>query len=252
MDISSEDFLTVDENFTPCPAVDGDEMYPNGIFVFNISKLTEYIQENKNDFILEEVSVRDFANNTSSINESHIDSVDISQPVILAKIAPQRYTVIDGNHRMEKARRLGVNTIMAYRLTVDQHIRFLTDKDAYVSYIGYWNDKVKNIVKDHLTHLYRASSKDAVQIEVPTMNFLMIDGQGDPNKSPSFQGAIETLFSLSYTLKFMAKKGPQAIDWLRNILATFFIGSRSVCNVLVTQLSRNFSAAAGIVYSQNC
>jgi hypothetical protein len=45
------------------------------------------------------------------------------------------------------------------------------------------------------------------------MNFLMIDGEGDPNTSKSFGDAIETLFPLSYTLKFMTKKGPQAIDY---------------------------------------
>ena len=33
--------------------------------------------------------------------------------------------------------------------------------------------------------------------------------------------------------------------------ATFFIGSRSVCNVLVTQLSRNFPAKSKRWYSQN-
>ena len=211
-DISLEKLLKVDDNFTPYPTAAGDEMYPNGIFYFNITKLIEYVQENKNDIILEEVSVRT-CSKSSSINESHIDSVDTSQPVILAEIAPQRYNMIDGNHRVEKARRLGIDTIMAYRLTVDQHIKFLTDKDAYISYIGYWNDKVKNIVKHNLSQLYLAPRDNAVQIEVPTMNFLMIDGDGDPNESPSFQGAIETLFSLSYTLKFMAKKGPQAIDF---------------------------------------
>ena len=48
----------------------------------------------------------------SSINESHMDSVVISQPVILAEISPGRFNLIDGNHRMEKARRLGVMSIL--------------------------------------------------------------------------------------------------------------------------------------------
>ncbi len=34
----------------------------------------------------------------------------------------------------------------------------------------------------------------------------MIDGYGDPNKTSSFEEAINTLFSISYTLKFMIKK----------------------------------------------
>lgn len=212
-ELSLANLLKGDPNFIPCPAADGDELYPNGIFVFNITKMIEYIRENKEDIILEEVAVRNFPEEFSSINESHVDSVDVSQPVLLAEISPGRYNLIDGNHRMEKARQLGMNNILAYRLNVDQHIRFLTSKEAYISYIGYWNDKVKNMMKDQLSSLYLTPSDRAVQIEVPAMNYLMIDGEGDPNESQSFQRGVETLFSLSYTLKFMAKKGPQAIDF---------------------------------------
>jgi hypothetical protein len=41
-------------------------------------------------------------------------------------------------------------------------------------------------------------------VEVPPMRFLMIDGQGDPNDA-DFARAIETLYSVSYTLKFSLK-----------------------------------------------
>jgi hypothetical protein len=41
----------------------------------------------------------------------------------------------------------------------------------------------------------------------------MVDGQGDPNTSQSFQEAVEALYSLSYTLKFTLKKSPRAIDY---------------------------------------
>ncbi len=44
------------------------------------------------------------------------------------------------------------------------------------------------------------------------MNFLIIDGQGDPNSAQAYQDAVEALFSLSYTLKFMIKKG-QGVDY---------------------------------------
>ncbi len=67
--------------------------------------------------------------------------------------------------------------------------------------------------KKELKHLYKPSAKAVELIEVPPMKFLMIDGQGDPNTSREYQEAIETLFSLSYTLKFMAKKGELGIDY---------------------------------------
>lgn len=67
--------------------------------------------------------------------------------------------------------------------------------------------------KKTLKHLYMASAKEVVQVQVPAMNFLMVDGQGDPNTAQSYKDAIEALFSVSYTLKFLVKKGPQALDY---------------------------------------
>jgi len=59
---------------------------------------------------------------------------------------------------------------------------------------------------------YSAKRKPAL-VEAPAMNFLMIDGQGDPNTSVDYQQAIEALYSVSYTLKFMVKQGEPAIDY---------------------------------------
>lgn len=67
--------------------------------------------------------------------------------------------------------------------------------------------------KKELKHLYKCSAKDAVIVDVPAMNYLMIDGKGDPSEEQSYQEAMEALFSLSYTIKFMIKKGEMAIDY---------------------------------------
>jgi len=67
--------------------------------------------------------------------------------------------------------------------------------------------------KSQLKHLYQPSAKDVVEVEVPKMNYLMIDGEGDPNTSTAYQAAVEALFTLSYSIKFMAKKGTLAIDY---------------------------------------
>ena len=66
--------------------------------------------------------------------------------------------------------------------------------------------------KNELKHLYRPTTKKVEIVEVPKMNFLMIDGDGGPNH-PTFQNAIEVLFPLSYTLKFMIKKSDIGIDY---------------------------------------
>ncbi|ALT78947.1 GyrI-like domain-containing protein [Paucibacter sp. KCTC 42545] len=64
-----------------------------------------------------------------------------------------------------------------------------------------------------LKQLYQASAKAIVELDVPALNYLMVDGQGDPNTSPGYAQAVEALFTVSYTAKFMLKKGPQAIDY---------------------------------------
>jgi hypothetical protein len=73
---------------------------------------------------------------------------------------------------------------------------------------------VKTIdLKKELKHLYQPTAKDVVQVGVPTMNYLMVDGEGDPNTSKAFSDAVEALFAVSYTAKFKIKKGALAIDY---------------------------------------
>jgi hypothetical protein len=139
--LGSSEKLEVDKSFTPCPVAENDELYPNGIFKFNITKMLEWIEQSPK-VVVEYIVVGGFYND-SSINESHIDSVDLSRPVILAEIAPDRYNLIDGHHRMEKARWMEIKDIPAYRLNVEQHVRFLTSEKSYLTYVKYWNGKLK-------------------------------------------------------------------------------------------------------------
>jgi len=91
-------------------------------------------------------------------------------------------------------------------------------------------------LKRELKHLYRPSAKEVVQVEVPTFRFLMIDGEGDPNTSHEYAEAVEALFSVSYTAKFMVKKGAQEIDyavmpleglWWSDDMSAFITNDRS-------------------------
>ena len=68
-------------------------------------------------------------------------------------------------------------------------------------------------LKKELKGLYKASAKDVAQVDVPAFKFLMADGEGDPNTSEEYAQAVEALFSVSYTTKFMVKKGPETIDY---------------------------------------
>jgi hypothetical protein len=68
-------------------------------------------------------------------------------------------------------------------------------------------------LRKELKHLYNPSSKQIAIVDVPEINFLMIDGTGDPNTSVAYRNAVEALFAVSYTLKFTVKKGEPAVDY---------------------------------------
>jgi len=65
-------------------------------------------------------------------------------------------------------------------------------------------------LKKDLKYLYAPSAKKVEIIQVPRLQFAMIDGaieKGfEPGNSPSFQEATQALYGVSYTLKFMLKK----------------------------------------------
>jgi hypothetical protein len=73
-------------------------------------------------------------------------------------------------------------------------------------------------LKKELKYLYAPSAKKVEIVQVPRLQFAMIDGaieKGfEPGNSPSFQEATQALYGISYTLKFMLKKREtNAIDY---------------------------------------
>ena len=65
-------------------------------------------------------------------------------------------------------------------------------------------------LKKEFKHLYQPSTKKVEILQVPRLQFAMIDGAiekgSEPGKSPMFAEATQALYSISYTLKFMLKK----------------------------------------------
>ncbi|MCP4543782.1 MAG: hypothetical protein GY832_42255 [Chloroflexi bacterium] len=64
----------------------------------------------------------------------------------------------------------------------------------------------KTDFRKELKHLYKPSTKAFAVVDVPSMQFLMVDGHGDPNTAQEYKDAIETLYPVAYKLKFMSKK----------------------------------------------
>jgi hypothetical protein len=59
--------------------------------------------------------------------------------------------------------------------------------------------------KKSLKPLYTAPAGTFVPMEVPQMQFVKVDGEGDPNIVAAYRSAVEWLYSVSYAMKFAAK-----------------------------------------------
>ena len=53
---------------------------------------------------------------------------------------------------------------------------------------------------------YQATRGQFRIVEVPDLQYLMIDGHGDPNTSAEFADAVASLYPLAYALKFASKR----------------------------------------------
>lgn len=65
-------------------------------------------------------------------------------------------------------------------------------------------------LKKKYKDLYNPSPKQVVTVKVPRFNFIRIDGvipaRVRVDDAPDYQNAVEALYSLSYTIKFICKK----------------------------------------------
>lgn len=68
------------------------------------------------------------------------------------------------------------------------------------------NDKTD--LKAERRDLYFPPRDRFVEVVVPQMTFLAVDGHGDPNTSEVYRHAVEALFAVSYAVKFLSKREP--------------------------------------------
>ena len=59
--------------------------------------------------------------------------------------------------------------------------------------------------KKEYKDLYRPPKNKFTIVDVPSINYLMIDGRGDPNVSESYQLAVSAIYSCAYAIKFQLK-----------------------------------------------
>ena len=107
--------------------------------------------------------------------------------------------------------------------------------------------------KKEFKNLYRPSSNKVATVDVPDFNFVLVDGMGDPNTSQDYKDAVEALFTVSYTLKFIVKKGKQPLDygvlpleglWWADDLNSFVNGNKNLWKWTAMVMQPKFVNAA--------
>jgi hypothetical protein len=89
--------------------------------------------------------------------------------------------------------------------------------------------------KKKLKEFYGPSPKCVAAVDVPAMNFLVVEGKGDPGTAQEFQDAVATLYPVAYTLRFMVKGQKNGVDygvlpleglWWADDMSDFIKGNR--------------------------
>jgi site-specific DNA recombinase len=83
---------------------------------------------------------------------------------------------------------------------------FFLDSPAGGRCIIFLEDPMEKLDLKKTLKKYYDAKQAPVFIEIPAMNFLMLDGSGNPNTSAEYANAVQALFAVAYTLKFKVKK----------------------------------------------
>jgi hypothetical protein len=60
--------------------------------------------------------------------------------------------------------------------------------------------------KKTLKHLHNPSRREFAVVDVPPMQFPIIDGHGDPNTAQEYKDAVEALNAVAFRAKYISKR----------------------------------------------
>lgn len=139
--------LKINEQFTACEALPDDEIFGGYPFAWNITALEAWIAEHREEVAYSTVTISraETTIDSGNLNEQHIPTVDLAKPLIVVRLRPEYYRLIDGHHRVAKARRNGVAELPAYYLSEEQHRSFFIHAESDRLYVEYWNEKLQMV-----------------------------------------------------------------------------------------------------------
>jgi len=175
-------------DFQCCDVREGDFLYQL-FFSINMDRLHDHIVANPGSYPLIDIDVEDYYSGSFLSEEIgddvKLDQIDMSIPIILGEISPdlfeyglhpkrtchlqQGYNIFDRHHQLVKAHRLGMKTIQAFIVHMEQFLPFITDPEGYEKYIAYWNEKITQY-DESLSHYRPLTRWESVTDTMPTDN----------------------------------------------------------------------------------
>ena len=98
----------------------------SGTILWNISEMLKYTSQYAKQLMKVDDLVK---NNFFSGQIEHAMGTDINNPIVVINLCDGKDKVIDGNHRLFKARNHGIEYIEAYYLKQNQHTRYIENYD---------------------------------------------------------------------------------------------------------------------------
>lgn len=143
---------------------DRKEWFPNGIFNYNVSRLMKDLaaddteKDSKtpwlNAAVQVKISVADaikHCHDLGPLEEEHVQAADLERPLIFVELAPDSFNLIDGHHRLAKARLEGITELPAWMVGAHEAVSYLGSEREYNRFVEYWNSKIENL-GDALTY----------------------------------------------------------------------------------------------------
>ena len=86
-------------------------------------------------------NIRLAMNNPFHGKEEYVMNTDITQPLIVVNLTENIDKLIDGNHRLRKVLKIGIDKIMAYGLSFEEHRDYIIDYDEkiYWEVVKHWD-----------------------------------------------------------------------------------------------------------------
>lgn len=97
---------------------------------WNISEMIKYIEQTGKAVFQYSMSQLEGAGYMVDIDEDYAKTADLTKPGIIIQLTSKHILLVDGNHRLYRAKFEGKQTFNAYYLTLEEQTHFITDRES--------------------------------------------------------------------------------------------------------------------------